>query len=115
MCTKVCNAAGHLQFTDAKGGVAWAWDKFCGGGAITHAGKAENKKGQKNRFFLWRRWVKQFGLSVIKNLKREQAGQASVYWKLWVVGLIFHCLRGFPFLFVATNKTPPNYLHPYVC
>ncbi|KAF5842341.1 hypothetical protein DUNSADRAFT_7655 [Dunaliella salina] len=34
---QVVTAAGHLQFTDAKGATAWAWDKFCGGGALSHA------------------------------------------------------------------------------
>jgi len=34
---QVVFAAGHLQFTDAKGAAAWAWDKFCGGKAQSHA------------------------------------------------------------------------------
>eukprot|EP00967_Tisochrysis_lutea_P063786 scaffold82395_cov19-Tisochrysis_lutea.AAC.2 len=46
---QVVFAAGHLQFTDAKGAAAWAWDKFCGGKAQSHAGaghEVEKKLGE---------------------------------------------------------------------
>ncbi|KAL6747720.1 hypothetical protein V8C86DRAFT_1275937 [Haematococcus lacustris] len=33
---QVVTAAGHMQFTDAKGPAGWVWDRFCGAGNTSH-------------------------------------------------------------------------------
>lgn len=48
-CLQELPKAGHMQFTDAKGPTAWAWDRFCGAGNTTH--KASGRAGQ--RVLVW--------------------------------------------------------------